>query len=157
MITTWQKDSEQMPVGANHEIPAKFIDHGLNKKVALWTADITRLQVDCIVNAANPTLLGGAGVDGSIHQAAGHELKEECATLDGYVTGQAKIIKGYQLPAKYVIHTVGPKGENQEKLQDCYKNCLELAKSEGITFNCFSMHIHWNIWLPYSKSSPCRN
>ncbi|XP_038620459.1 ADP-ribose glycohydrolase MACROD1 isoform X2 [Tachyglossus aculeatus] len=144
-IPTWKETAKG--VQAKAEEPKYKKDKHLNEKISLLRGDITKLEVDAIVNAANSSLLGGGGVDGCIHRAAGPLLTEECRTLNSCATGKAKITGGYRLPAKYVIHTVGPIAQGEpspgqaQELRSCYLNSLQLAlenRLRSVAFPCIS-------------------
>ncbi|XP_026764018.2 macro domain-containing protein CT2219-like [Galleria mellonella] len=117
----------------------------ISEKVSIFKGDITKLEVDAIVNAANARLKAGGGVDGAIHRSAGPLLQQECDSLGGCPTGEAKITGGYNLPAKYIIHTVGPQDGSAQKLQSCYETCLSHLKKyqlQSIAFPCISTGIY---------------
>jgi O-acetyl-ADP-ribose deacetylase (regulator of RNase III) len=123
------------PTTASVDIPVASIYKGTN--VATWRGDMTRLEIGAIVNAANSTLMGGGGIDGAIHRAAGPGLRKECRLLNGCKTGQTKITKGHNLPAQNILHTVGPIGEKPAALESCYRTCLDLAVENGVRSVCF--------------------
>ncbi|XP_036996090.2 ADP-ribose glycohydrolase MACROD1 isoform X1 [Artibeus jamaicensis] len=144
-VPTWKETSKGSPVKV--EEPKYKKDKHLNEKISLFRGDITKLEVDAIVNAANSSLLGGGGVDGCIHRAAGPLLTDECRTLQNCETGKAKITGGYRLPAKYVIHTVGPIAHGQPsasqaaELRSCYLSSLDLLmehRLRSVAFPCIS-------------------
>ncbi|KAL8912109.1 MAG: hypothetical protein Q9171_002825 [Xanthocarpia ochracea] len=145
------RDGTLLPANQDHTTFAP--SSALNSKITLIRTSITDLEVTSIVNAANTSLLGGGGVDGAIHAAAGPDLLRECETLDGCDTGFAKITSAYELPSKYVIHAVGPiysrekrkrEGLQAELLANCYKTSLELAAAKGgsIAFSCLSTGVY---------------
>ncbi|XP_037534191.1 ADP-ribose glycohydrolase MACROD2 [Nematolebias whitei] len=148
-IPTWRE--ENTPNDEEEEKKEVTDGGGWSDKVSLYKGDITVLEVDAIVNAANTSLLGGGGVDGCIHKAAGSCLYDECQSLNGCETGQAKITCGYDLPAKYVIHTVGPVARGhvgptvKNDLTSCYQNSLSLMKEhelKSVAFPCISTGIY---------------
>lgn len=133
------------------------LDHDAQPMVEVVKGDIATFKVDAVVNAANPTLLSGGGVDGAIHRAAGPRLKAECAMVGGCPTGSAKLTEGYDLPARFVIHAVGPVwkgGENgeDEQLASCYRACMNLAEEHRIDSIAFSSISTGSFGFPFERA-----
>ncbi|XP_052701881.1 ADP-ribose glycohydrolase MACROD2-like [Crassostrea angulata] len=150
-VPTWpdfyqQNENRLKKAVSKKKLPKLYpVNEEINKRVSIWKGDITTLEIDVIANAANKTLLGGGGVDGAIHSAAGKKLVQECLTLTGCETGEAKITAGYKLPAKYVIHTVGPIGEKEDLLSNAYSSVLGLLKENNlasVAIPCISTGIY---------------
>ncbi|XP_062576172.1 ADP-ribose glycohydrolase MACROD2-like isoform X1 [Saccostrea cucullata] len=150
-IPTWpdfyNEHKERMKkAAAKKKLDMRYnVNEDINQRVSIWKGDITTLEIDAIVNAANSSLLGGGGVDGAIHSAAGKKLVAECATLNGCDTGDAKITAGYKLPARYVIHTVGPIGEKEDLLSRAYSSVLSRVKENSlasVAIPCISTGIY---------------
>ncbi|XP_064621962.1 ADP-ribose glycohydrolase MACROD2-like [Lineus longissimus] len=145
-VLTWPQFAEENDIQPARKSKILFpYDANINAKVSIWRGDITRLEIDSIANAANSSLLGGGGVDGAIHSAAGRNLFHENNTLNGCECGNAKISGGYKLPARYIISTVGPMGHNEAKLRSCYTRCLEVMlknKLRSLALPCISTGIY---------------
>ncbi|KEG14803.1 Appr-1-p processing domain-containing protein [Trypanosoma grayi] len=136
------------------DLPPVDPSDNILRHIALYRGPVTKLQLDAIVNAANTQCLGGGGVDGAIHAAAGPLLLRECATFNGCATGQCRLTKGYQLPARYVLHTVGPVGEKPAELRSCYRSILSLAHRNGLRsvgFCCVSTGVYGYPLLPATR------
>jgi len=149
MLRPWSQHDFMSMTGlrsVKHRLDSPFrCRPDLNARVSVWRGDITSLEVDAIVNAANKSLRGGGGVDGAIHRAAGSLLDRECAELNGCEVGDAKLTHGYRLPAKFVIHTVGPKGQHEAPLRAAYANSLQRMVEHQLTtiaFPCISTGVY---------------
>jgi len=160
-VRTWAEEANSGEFSQNNEkISDKLLADfeldtsiDLSNKVSLFVGDITQLEMDAVVNAANNSLLGGGGVDGAIHRAAGKHLLAENKTLGGCPDGEARVSGGYKLPAKYIISTVGPRGEDSKILENAYRNCLDKMLEMGlrsIAFPCISTGVYG-----YPNTSAC--
>ncbi|XP_019851841.1 PREDICTED: O-acetyl-ADP-ribose deacetylase MACROD1-like isoform X2 [Amphimedon queenslandica] len=144
-IKTWTEYALKRRIPEPLDPPKADINPLLNDKISLWNGDITRLEIDAIVNAANSSLMGGGGVDGAIHAAASSSLREECSKLGGCDAGDAKLSSGHRLPAKFIIHTVGPMDEDPNCLRSCYERCLQIALENNIkslAFCCIATGVY---------------